>query len=148
MRACWLALPLVCVPLLIPAPASALSCVPLSEQKPYSSFAGTVVKQRGDAYLFVVREVWSGPDLNTRTWVGFDRLWSDPVPEVGQPWVIYADEGGRANTCTITPDEAGAEGLRPKTVRKPEMANWWSAIRTALLGTSLLVPTQDIGETG
>lgn len=148
MRARWFAPLIVLAPLLVAAPASALSCVPFSEQKPYSSFAGTVVEQRGDAYLLAVREVWSGPDLNVRTWIHFDKLWTDPVPALGQPWVIYADEANRANTCTVTPDAAGAEDLRPAKIREPKPATWWSAIRTKLVATSVLAPTGDIAQTG
>lgn len=147
MRARWLALLIVFVPLFVPAPASALSCVPLSEQKPYLSFAGTIVQQRGDTYLFVVREVWSGPDLDARMWVEFDELWYEPVPAIGEAWVVYADELGRANTCTVTPDRDDAEDLRPEKVRKPRPATWWSAIRTGLIGTSMLVPAPVIDET-
>lgn len=146
MRVRWLAPLIVFGPLLAPAPALALSCVPFSEQKPYSSFAGTVVQQRGDAYLFVVREVWSGPDLNERTWIAFDNLYPDPAPAVGQAWVIYADESWRANTCTVTPDEDGADDLRPEKVTKPSPATWWSAIRTGLIAAWMLVPAPVVDE--
>ncbi|GAA3515383.1 hypothetical protein GCM10022234_08000 [Aeromicrobium panaciterrae] len=122
--------------------------MPIDEQKPHSSFAGTLVEQRGDAYLFVVREVWSGPDLTERTWIRFDELWPEPVPAIGQAWVVYADEQSRANTCTVTPDAAGAEDLRPAKTREPKPATWWSAIRTKLVGISLLAPAGDIAQTG
>ncbi len=147
MRARWLALLIVFAPLFVPAPVSALSCVPLSEQKPYSSFAGTIVQQRGDTYLFVVREVWSGPGLDARTWIEVEELWYEPVPAIGEAWVVYADELGRANTCTVTPDQDGAEDLRPESVRKPRPATWWSALRTGLIGTSMLVSAPVIDET-
>ncbi|WP_332643976.1 hypothetical protein [Aeromicrobium sp.] len=140
MRTRWLALLIVLAPLFVPAPASALSCVPFSEQKPHSSFAGTIVQQRGDAYLFVVREVWSGPDLDARTWIAFDDLWHEPIPGLGEAWVVYADGSWRANTCTVTPDRTGAEALRPEKVRKPTPTTWWSAIRTSLISTWMLVP--------
>lgn len=148
MRARWLVPLIFLATMLVPAPASALSCVPFSEQKPYSSFAGTIVQQRGDAYLFVVREVWIGPDLDARTWIAFDELWYEPVPAVGEAWVIYADESLHANTCTATPDRDGADDLRPEKVRKPEPATWWSGIRTGLMSVWMLVPEPVIDETG
>lgn len=148
MRARWLAPLIFLAPLFVPTPASALSCVALSEQKPHSSFAGTIVQQRGNAYLFVVREVWSGPNVDARRWIAFDELWFEPIPAIGEAWVVYADESGRANTCTVTPDEDGAENLRPERIRKPKSATWWSAIRTGLIGTSMLVPAASINETG
>lgn len=111
----------------------------MAEQTPYSSFTGTIVQQRGDAYLFVVREVWSGPDLQERTWIRFDELWYEPVPAIGEVWVVYADEASRANTCTVAPAGDGADELRPATVQVPLKASWWSAIRTSLIGTTLLV---------
>lgn len=139
MRARWLAPLIVVASLLVQSPASALSCVQFADQDPYSSFTGTIVQQHGDAYLFVVREVWSGPDLQERTWIRFDELWHDPVPAIGQAWMVYADEASRVNTCTATPDGDGADDLRPDKVRAPLKATWWSAIRTSLIGTWLLV---------
>ena len=146
MRLRWLASLIVVAPLLAQSPASALSCVPFSELKPYSTFAGTIVQQRGDAYLLAVREVWRGPDLRERTWIKYDELWPDPVPAVGQAWVVFADESYRANTCTATPAGDDADDLRPAKVRKPLPATWWSAIHTSLIG--LLVVLPDVDETG
>ncbi len=142
MRARWIVL-LAMSPMLVPAPSSALSCVPLSEQDPHSSFAGTVVKQYGDAYLVVVREVWHGPRLNERTWVAFEQLSPDPAPAIGEPWVIQTDAAGRANTCTVTPDDDSANDLRPAKVRSPAPVTWWSALRRRLIGTTLLVQVPD-----
>lgn len=148
MGARWFAPLIVLAPLLVAAPASGLSCVPFSQQKPHSSFTGTIVQQRGAVYQVAVREVWSGPDLIERTWIRFDDLGEVPAPVIGQAWVIYADVAGRANTCTATPDSKGAERLRPSKVRAAKPSTWWSAIRTSLLLTSLLAPVTAIDETG
>jgi len=148
MSARWPAALLVFAPLLVASPAAALSCVPLADQTPYSSFTGAIVQQRGEAYLFAVREVWSGPDLQERTWIRFDDSGYDPVPAIGEALVVFADEDFRANACTATPAGDGADRLRPDTVREPAKATWWSAIRTRLIGTSMLAPAPVIYETG
>ncbi len=148
MSARWPAALLVFAPLLVASPATALSCVPLADQTPYSSFTGAIVQQRGEAYLFAVREVWSGPDLQERTWIRLDDLGYDQVPAIGEAWVVFADEDFRANACTATPAGDGADRLRPDTVREPAKATWWSAIRTSLIGTSMLAPARVVVETG
>lgn len=142
----WLVALIVGAPLLVQTPASALSCVPFDEQKPYSTFAGTIVQQRGDAFQLVVREVWSGPDLTERTWVKFVGDWPEPGPAVGQAWVVFTDTSFRANTCTATAESDSVDELRPRKVRKPLAPTWWSAIHTRLMETSMLAPAAD--ETG
>ena len=147
MRFRWLVAPIALAPLLVDAPTSAVGCVPLAEQKPYSAFAGTVVQQRGDAYLFFVREVWSGPDLPERSWIRYEASGDDPPPSIGQPWVVFAAESFHANTCTATPDGKALDKIRPAKPRKATEPTWWSAIRTSLIGTSMLVPAQVIDQT-
>lgn len=127
-----------------PAPAGALSCIGLAEQRPTSLVLAVVSHLRpggsGDPALLSVevKEIWVGRDVAAEVELRHRHAGGGPALRTGT-WVVAAlDAGGETSPCSVVPTALLDIGsIRPEHPRAPGRARpgWWSATSTgAFLG--------------